>query len=318
MVRPVAWVLGQGGLLGTSTAWALSVECELWRQDGQLSWEHPVVKTQIKRAVARFAEFAAGRQWRVAWCAGTGVTSSERETLDFESAVLQYLLGELGATIEAGHLSRGVFFFASSAGGVYAGSDGPPFDEDTPARSLSPYGTAKLEQEGLVHSWAEEFRVPSLVGRISNLYGPGQNLAKRQGLVSQLCWSQILRRPLNIYVPLATMRDYIYSPDCGSMIASALETLSGEPEHARQATIKVIASHRPLSIGAVLGEFRRVIRRNPLVSLRASPLGRHQILDLRLTSNSPIDVERRATTPFPVGLHATFHDLQRRYAASRG
>ena len=51
-----------------------------------------------------------------------------------------------------------------------------------------------------------------LVGRIANLYGPGQNLAKPQGLVSQLCLANLTGQPLSIYVSLDTLRDYLSTP----------------------------------------------------------------------------------------------------------
>jgi len=48
-----------------------------------------------------------------------------------------------------------------------------------------------------------------MVGRMSNLYGPGQNLKKVQGLISQMCLRVLTRQPLVLYVPLDTIRDYL-------------------------------------------------------------------------------------------------------------
>ena len=59
-------------------------------------------------------------------------------------------------------------------------------------------------------------RPPVLIGRIANLYGPGQNLAKAQGLVSQLCAAQLERARSSIWVSLDTLRDYLFAPDCCS------------------------------------------------------------------------------------------------------
>ena len=271
-------------------------------------------RSRSRLAVEAFAARAGPRPWRVAWCAGASVVSADQATLDRETMVLGDLLRELGAAIDSRRVGPGAFFFASSAGGMYAGSDGAPFDERTMPRPIAPYGHAKLLQEGMVRSWAAEYGVPSLVGRISNLYGPGQNLSKPQGLVSQLCWSQLLQSPVNIYVPLETRRDYLYAPDCGVMIANGLDELAAGPGRPSAAVLKVMASQRPMSIGAVLGEFRRVTRRRPAVSLRTSALARHQVLDLRLSSHEMRHLDRHASTPFPVGLHATYRDLQHRFA----
>ena len=86
----------------------------------------------------------------------------------------------------------------------------------TATQPVSPYGFAKLDQEGLVATWAEATQVRTIVGRLANLYGPGQNVAKPQGLISQLVLSTLLRRPTSIYVPLDTMRDYLYVDDAGT------------------------------------------------------------------------------------------------------
>jgi UDP-glucose 4-epimerase len=312
--RPVSWVLGRGGLLGSPTERALARTCDVWVPGWRFAWEESSVTAQIQLAVRRFAEHVSGRRWRVAWCAGAGVVTSDESTLVRESAALGTLLTELGASIDQQRLDRGAFFLASSAGGVYAGSPEPPFDERTEPCPLSPYGRSKLVQEDMVARWSAQFGVPSLLGRIANLYGPGQNLAKPQGLISQLCWAQLKRQPLQIYVPLGTLRDYLYAPDCGELIASCLSELSGQL-HGMAGTVKVMASQRPMSIGAVLGEFTMVLRRSPRTSLRASPLGQHQVSDLRLTSSSELgDTRRRGLTPFPVGLHATFQDLRHRCA----
>ena len=52
-----------------------------------------------------------------------------------------------------------------------------------------------------------------MIGRFSNLYGPGQNLGKLQGLISRLALSAVTRQPINIFVPLDTIRDYVYVDD---------------------------------------------------------------------------------------------------------
>ena len=313
MDRPVSWVLGRGGLLGSSTERVLARTSDVWVPGWRFAWEDGSVAEQIELTVRRFADHVSGRRWRVAWCAGAGVVTSDESTLFRESAALGALLTELGAAVDQQRLDSGAFFLASSAGGVYAGSPEPPFDERTEPCPLSAYGRTKLVQEDMVARWSAQFGVPALLGRVANLFGPGQNLAKPQGLISQLCWAQLLRRPLQIYVPLGTLRDYLYAPDCGELIASCLSELGDE--YGVAGTVKVMASKRPMSIGEVLGEFTRVLRRRPRTSLRASPLGQHQVSDLRLTSSTDLgETLSRCLTPFPVGLHATFQDLQHRCA----
>ena len=163
----------------------------------------------------------------VFWCAGAGVVGTSQEALDAELSVLRGFL-------EGWHPRDSAFFFASSAGGVYAGSAGPPFTEETTPVPLAPYGHAKISAEQLTREFSARTGVPVLAARISNLYGPGQDISKPQGLVSQLCRAQLTRQPLSVYVSLDTMRDYLYVDDAARMSVAALDALVGTGGGPRQ------------------------------------------------------------------------------------
>jgi UDP-glucose 4-epimerase len=192
-------------------------------------------------------------------------------------------------------------FFASSAGGVYAGSADPPFTEATTPVPISPYGRAKLAAEEMFVAFAERVGIPLLVGRISNLYGPGQNLDKPQGLVSQLCKAHATGTPLSLYVPLDTMRDYIYTDDAGAMVAGGLEAVAsaGEGVH-----LKLLATGRSITVNEVVGEVRRVTRHRPPVVTQPSPVARFHVHDLRLRSTAWPDLSGHALTTFGAGIGA--------------
>ena len=222
----------------------------------------------------------------------------------------------LTALAAAPRPDKGAFFFASSAGGVYAGVGTPPYDESSPVRPLAPYGRAKLDAEALVTDWSHRTGTPSLIGRISNLYGPGQNLAKAQGLISQICRSHLTGQPLSIYVSLDTLRDYLFAPDCAGLIVAGLARLRQE-QSARGPSVvtKILASQRAITIGAVLGEMRRIFKSSPRIVLGASSVAAVQARDLSLRSRVWSELDRRALTPFPVGVAATAADLLRRLQA---
>ena len=109
-----------------------------------------------------------------------------------------------------------------------------------------------------------------LIGRIANLYGPGQNMAKAQGLISQICRAHLSGQPLSIYVSLDTLRDYLFAPDAAALIKGGLDRLAVAADEAGKPCVitKIVASQRPITIGAVLGEMRRLFKRAP-----GSPLG---------------------------------------------
>ena len=100
--------------------------------------------------------------------------------------------------------------------GCTPGHPEPPFTEHTEPAPISPYGRAKLRSEEIATAFAVRTSTALLVGRLANLYGPGQNLDKPQGLISQLCRAQLTRQPLSVSVPLDTMRDYLFVDDAAA------------------------------------------------------------------------------------------------------
>ena len=322
----LTWIIGRGGLLGQSveTAFGDSMDLEgsgthIWRSPEPIAWtEATAGARELGDQAVQFLRAAGDRPWSVAWCAGAGVTGTSVQALDLELAALRETLAALAAV--APQAGNGALFFASSAGGVYAGVGTPPYDESSPVRPLAPYGQAKLDAEALVSAWSHSTGTPSLIGRISNLYGPGQNLAKAQGLISQICRSHLTGQPVSIYVSLDTLRDYVFAPDCAALIVSGLERLRQEQSAADPGVkpivvTKILASQRAITIGAVIGEMRRIFKRSPCIVLGASAFSAMQARDLSLRSRVWPEIDRRTLTPFPVGVATTTADLLRRLQA---
>jgi UDP-glucose 4-epimerase len=330
-LTPLSWVVGRGGLLGQSLEAVLRTDSHtrtarsgplgsgrpeaVWHPSRPIDWSAPDAGArELRQRAGEFLAAAGDRPWSVAWCAGAGVTGTSAKTLEHELVALRETLHALSAA-PSGH--RGAFFFASSAGGVYAGVGAPPYDESSPVRPLAPYGQAKLDGEALVAAWSKDTGTPSLIGRIANVYGPGQNLDKAQGLISQICRSHLTGQPLSIYVSLDTLRDYLFAPDCARLIAAGLARLRQEDRAATEtskATVvtKIMASQRAITIGAVLGEVRRIFKSQPRIVLGASPASAMQARDLSLRSLVWPELDRTALTPFPVGVATTAADLLRR------
>lgn len=308
MTAPVSWVVGHG-LLGSALHRALSRDTQVWRPERRYAWgQLDNVQREFHETCTAFAGVVGDRPWQVAWCAGAGVVGATPARLAVETAELEAFLLALE---QSGPPSRGALFIASSAGGAYAGSIGAPFDELSAAVPLSPYGEAKLAQEELAGKWAARTGTSLAIGRIGNLYGPAQNLTKPQGLISQIARTVLRRQPINIYVPLDTQRDYLFSSDCGALGAAVLRRLRYEAESAGHpiSVTKVLASQQAVTIGAVLAEFRRVLKRIPRVALAASSASRYQVRDLRLRSVVWPDLDHRPLTTLPAGITAVLQDL---------
>lgn len=281
-----AWVIGGSGLLGSSLRSAIGVRAG-WTEAvaDRLPWDAGDREyVAAVRAGARRLAGAAAHRWAVLWAAGRTVPASDEaqaaEEVRRTRLALDALVDELRGS------SGGVLFFASSAGGVYAGSAEPPFTEASPTSPTSPYGRLKLELESAFAATSEALGVPAVIGRIANLYGPGQDLSKPQGLLSHLALARFAARIASLYVPLDTIRDYLHADDAARIILEALDLAE------TGATTKIVASGQPATISELLATSRRVTHGRLPVVLGSSPLAARQAVDLRLRSTVWPELER--------------------------
>lgn len=151
-----------------------------------------------------------------------------------------------------------------------------------------------------------------VLARIANAYGPGQRLDKGQGLISQICRAQVTGQPLPVFVDLETQRDYLFVDDLGAMIVRCLEL--GVRRPSGETIVKILASGRPVTVGHLLAETRRVLHR-PVRTFMVP--GRTQVLDLRLSSVVWPEVNALSATTLPSGLAATAADIHQQVALGR-
>jgi len=243
------------------------------------------------------------------------VTATGVEALASEASRFDRVLEVLADAPDPG---RGALFLASSAGGVYGGASGPPFDEHTPTRAISPYGVAKLDLEERVAGLHRDAGVPVLVGRIANLYGPGQNLGKAQGLISHVVRAHLLGQPISLYVPLDTVRDNLYVTDAARLVHSGLARLRHESaRHGPQHVIKVLASQQAVTVGFLIAELGRIVKRRMRVVYGTSTATAYQSRDLRLRSSVWPELDRFAMVPLPVGMRRVVQSLTAAAGAAR-
>jgi len=312
----VTWVVGAGGLLGRHVAGRLADNGhELITQ--RIPWSDPeAARAALQHGFTELLTRAGDGQWNLAWCAGAGVVSTSAESLQQDAELFGDFVRHIGRHPVV--CSRGAFFLASSAGGVYAGSpDTPPFTEDTEPRPLAPYGRMKLAKERELTAVAEATGMPAFIGRIANLYGPGQNIDKPQGLVSHLCRAHFTGQPLSIYVPLDTLRDYILVSDCAAMVAAGLADLRRVVTPEQPVATKILASGRGTSIGALIAESTRIFRRRPRIMLVSSPAAAGQVRDLRLRSVRWPELDRFSRSTLPAGIARTADDIELRLRLAR-
>lgn len=267
----IAWVLGSGGLLGAALCRALRrngtdlsfpAERFRWASESQFA-------SQLEAAVQAFsASVGAAERWEIYWAAGVSTMGSSERDLALESRFLALMLRCVASESRL-MATPGAVAFASSAGAIYAGSTEYLISEDTAPAPTTAYGREKLTQENLVRSFADANEgKTALLARLSTLYGPGQSFGKQQGLIAHIARSILRNRPVQIYVPLDTIRDYIASDDAASSMVAALRAKSEEP----RVLTKIVASEQPTTIAEIISAFRRIARRAPRLITSASKL----------------------------------------------
>lgn len=310
-----AWVVGRDGLLGRNVAAALDARYEEWSGAERVPWPDVAqAAARLQLELERFLDFArvSAATWRLFWCAGTGTIASSDAELERETALVRHFAAVLGSRLagDAALAARGTIFFASSAGATYASSaDPPPFNEDARVGTLAPYGRAKLEQEDAFTYVAGATGVDFVLGRLSNLYGPGQDVAKPQGLIAHVGRATLRREPVSIYVPLDTIRDYLFAEDAGQMVVDVVawrEALraGGAPS---TTTLKIFASEVDTTVASVLGVWRQVLRRPLRVAHATTRATRLQPRVLSFRSRVAREL-RRPPTPLPVGVDVVRRD----------
>ena len=267
----IAWVLGSAGLLGAALCRALRADgTELFFPVRHFAWQEPLeLVEQISAAVTAFALKAqAADRWEVHWAAGVGTMGSMAEELAPETQALALLLERLPREPRLMAIS-GALSLASSAGAIYAGSSDEIITEHSSPAPTTAYALEKLRQEELLQAFvACHPTTAALIARISTLYGAGQAAGKKQGLLGHMARNIIRNRPIQIYVPFDTIRDYIDADDAAVAMIGALRST----RQTSQVLTKIIASESPTTIAEIVSIFKRLARRTPLVVRSANRL----------------------------------------------
>jgi len=82
--------------------------------------------------------------------------------------------------------------------------------EEHPLNPMSPYAAAKCGADRLVYSYWQTYRIPAVIVRPFNNYGPRQHLEK---LVPRFVTSCLLGEPLHVHGDGAAARDWMFVRD---------------------------------------------------------------------------------------------------------
>lgn len=95
------------------------------------------------------------------------------------------------------------------------------FAEDRPLDFCSPYGCSKGAADQYVQDYARVFDIPTVVFRMSCIYGPRQFGNEDQGWVAHFVRSALERRPITIYGDGKQVRDILFVDDLVAALVQA-------------------------------------------------------------------------------------------------
>ena len=152
------------------------------------------------------------------FAAETHVTRSLFDCRDF---VLTDVLGTqnlLAAVVR--NRSRIQKFVHVSSSEVYGTAEESLMDENHPLNPLSPYAAAKCGADRLVYSFIESYKIPGIIVRPFNNFGPQQHLEK---LIPRFVTGALTNEHLIIHGDGSSERDFIFVEDTCRIIETLVE-----------------------------------------------------------------------------------------------
>ncbi len=102
---------------------------------------------------------------------------------------------------------------------VYGSARKEPMDETHPLAPQSPYAATKAGADRLAYSFFRTYKLPVVIFRLFNMYGPRQHVEK---LIPFFATNALLNLPLYIYGAGGAERDWLWVKDGASLIEAAL------------------------------------------------------------------------------------------------
>ena len=94
----------------------------------------------------------------------------------------------------------------------------------------------------------------------------------------------IFGSPIRIYVPLDTIRDYLFSDDAASRIVRCMARLDREATGRAQHVTKIFSSGNETTIAGLIGVFRQIAKRQLRLVSAQSPIRTEQPAGLQFRS----------------------------------
>lgn len=101
----------------------------------------------------------------------------------------------------------------SSSAAVYGDNKNYPIKEDSPTNPVSPYGISKLATENYIKYFSSIYKLPYIILRYANVYGPKQDFTNEGGVVAIFIAKIINSEHVEINGTGKQTRDFIFVED---------------------------------------------------------------------------------------------------------
>lgn len=117
--------------------------------------------------------------------------------------------------------------YASTGGALYGEPTTLPVPEDHPIRPKSPYGTSKYAAELYLRCYHELHKLPYVILRYANVYGPRQDPYGEAGVIAIFTCAMLSQQTPKIFGDGTQTRDFVYVADVARANLLALEIKTG-------------------------------------------------------------------------------------------
>jgi dTDP-glucose 4,6-dehydratase len=182
--------------------------------------------------------------------AETHVTRSIYDSLLFFQTDVVGTQTIASAIVKAGPKIKRFIHVSSSE--VYGSARGAAMNEEHPLEPMSPYASAKCGADRLVYSYWATYRLPAVIVRPFNNFGPRQHLEK---VVPRFITSVLLDEPLTVHGTGASARDFLYVDDTcrgiDMLLSAPGELVEGQVFNLASGTHRTIESIAEDVVGAM-------------------------------------------------------------------
>lgn len=137
--------------------------------------------------------------------------------------VLSNLPGSVSLLRMASRYPLRRFLQVSSGGTVYGNARDLPIEESHPTDPVSPYGITKLAAEKYGLLFHQLAKLPIVIARPGNPYGPHQFGNLPQGFIGAAMYATFKRQKVAVFGDRGTVRDYIHVDDLVRGLLAALD-----------------------------------------------------------------------------------------------